>query len=96
MAERGEVLTAAIQIINGERQDTYGNPEDSFTVIADYWTIFLKSKLKLGVVLDMKDTALMMVLLKIAREQNQGKRDNLVDAAGYLGIAGDMKEGLKK
>jgi hypothetical protein len=32
----------------------------------------------------------MMVLFKMARQQNQHKNDNLVDAAGYLGILGSM------
>jgi len=32
----------------------------------------------------------MMTLFKIAREQNQAKWDNLIDAAGYIGIAGDI------
>jgi hypothetical protein len=94
MAERGEVLVEAIKTINGIRQDQYGSPEDSFQVIATYWSNYLGKRL--GKNLSSKDVALMMVLFKIAREQNQGKRDNLVDAAGYLGIAGDMKEGLKK
>ena len=31
--------------------------------------------------------ALMMVLLKVYREINSHKRDNLVDACGYLEIA---------
>lgn len=90
--ERGSVLTEAIKIINGIRQDQYGKPEDSFKIIAVYWTTFLQNKLKDGVTLNSKDTALMMTLFKIAREQNQEKRDNLVDAAGYLGIAGDMSK----
>ena len=88
--QRGSVLTKAVNVINGERQDTYGSPEDSFAIISGYWTTYLKDKLKPGVELDPKDSALMMVLFKIAREQNQGKKDNLVDAAGYIGIAGDM------
>jgi len=90
MSVRGQILEDAIEVINGERQDTYGAPEDSFAIIASYWTTYLKNKLKPGVELTPKDSVLMMVLFKIAREQNQGKKDNLVDAAGYLGIAGDM------
>lgn len=88
--QRGSVLTEATTVINGERQDTYGNPEDSFEVISNYWSTYLKSKLKPGERLEPKDSVMMMVLFKVAREQNQGKRDNLVDAAGYIGIAGDM------
>lgn len=42
--------------------------------------------------LDPKDVAMLMALLKIARESNQDKQDNLIDAVGYLGLAGDMPE----
>ncbi len=85
----GKILDTASNIINGERQDSYGKPEDSFAVIASFWTTYLKKK-GLLTSIDGKDVALMMVLFKLAREMNQGKLDNLVDAVGYLGIAGDM------
>lgn len=83
---RGKILQEAIDIINGERQDQYGDPEDSFQTIASYWSIYLG----LADPLCPKDVALMMVLFKLARESHQGNRDNLVDGAGYLGIAGDL------
>jgi len=84
---RGKVLKEAIEVINGERQDQYGKPEDSFALIAEFWTSYVK---RINRDLDAKDIALMMVLFKLAREIYQGKRDNLVDGAGYIGIAGDM------
>jgi len=90
---RGIILSEAQKVINGERQDQYGTPEDSFELISDYWNVYLESK---GLMADdriglrKEDVALMMVLFKIAREANQHKRDNVVDAAGYLGIYGDM------
>ncbi len=90
MTDRGTVLDDAKTVINGDRQDTYGNPEDSFTLIAAYWAVYLSKKLGGMIPIDPKDVTLMMTLFKIAREQHQGKRDNLVDAAGYIGIAGDM------
>lgn len=81
---RGAVLEEARKVINGERQDSYGNPEDSFYDIALLWGWYL------GRTLASKDVALMMALLKFAREKHQGKRDNIVDACGYLGIYGDL------
>lgn len=36
--ERGTILDKAKTTINGARQDQYGNPEDSFSAIADMWT----------------------------------------------------------
>lgn len=46
MGEKESILTDAKNIIYGERQDQYGNPEDSFSIIAGYWNVFLKTKLK--------------------------------------------------
>lgn len=82
---RGLVLDEAKNVINGDRQDMYGNPEDSFKLIAKYWSTYLE------VDITARDATLMMVLFKLAREKNQHKRDNIVDAAGYLGILGDME-----
>lgn len=82
----GSILKEASETINGGRQDQYGSPEDSFQLIADYWSLYLGSQIL------KEDVAFMMVLLKMARQQNQHKRDNLVDAVGYLGILGDMED----
>lgn len=85
---RGSILDEAKAIINGERQDQYGSPEDSFSLIAEYWETYIDGRNPKRI--DAKDVAIMMVLFKIARQSNQHKRDNLVDAAGYLGILGDL------
>lgn len=91
---RGKALLDAHGVINGERQNVYGSPEDSFALIAEYWSIYITSRPEQDelVVLKSSDVALMMTLFKIAREANQHKRDNIVDAAGYLGIYGDMHD----
>ena len=99
--QRGAVLKEAINTINGERQDVYGSPESSFALIASYWNTYLNSVGDFERIprseddslnLTPEDVAMMMTLFKIAREANQHKRDNLVDAAGYLGIYADMQE----
>jgi len=82
---RGKVLDAAKKIVNGERQDAYGNPEDSFATISQLWTTYLDRHIS------SKDVAIMMTLLKIARMKGQLESiDNYIDAAGYIGLAGDM------
>ncbi len=93
--QRGERLfTEAQRIINGERRDQYGDPEDSFKTIASLWNKFLVSN---GVIvpgsirLNEQKVTFMMVLLKVAREMHKHKRDNLVDMAGYLGLLDDME-----
>ena len=85
-SERGAVLEVAMRTINGERQTQYGNPEDSFALIASYWSTYT------GIVIIPSDVAMMMTLMKIAREQNgAGKQDNIVDACGYLALYDDMR-----
>lgn len=91
--KRGKVLYKALETINGERQDSYGNPEFSFDIIAAYWKIYWQDKDISKI--DSHDVCMMMTLFKIAREQVQKKPDNIVDACGYLGIAGDL-QGEKK
>lgn len=94
--KRGHVLQKAHEIINGERQDSYGSPEDSFRLIGEYWTSYLiangwGSSDRLNVTA--KEVAEMMMLFKIARMSGQKPAiDNYTDLCGYAGIAADMVE----
>lgn len=92
---RGAILLEAHRIINGERQQQYGSPEDSHAVIADMWNGYLSARCSAGCEkwLGPSDVAHMMALFKIGRQINgAGKLDNYVDAAGYLGIAADIQD----
>jgi len=83
----GDCLDEAKKTICGERQDVYGSPEDSFTLIANYWNSYLAAK---DGMLSALDVAHMMILFKMARVQGQAPcRDNYVDIAGYASIAAD-------
>lgn len=72
------IVTEAVQIIGGERQDTYGAPENNFARIAGMWSAYL------GTPVSAADVAQMMVLLKVARSRHAYKRDNYVDGIAYL------------
>ena len=74
------ILEEAEQIINGERKDAYGPVEESFKKVATIWSVVL------GYEVTPAQVALCMVGLKLVREVTTHKRDNLVDAAGYLGL----------
>ena len=63
---RNGILSKAESIINGERQGTYGNAEDSFQTIADMWSAYLNTEIL------SEDVANMMILM-INREQINGK-----------------------
>lgn len=69
-----------------QRQGTYDRPENNFVRIADFWNSYLRNRPE-KTDLTPKDVALMMVLLKLAREIYSHKTDNLVDAAGYTQCA---------
>jgi hypothetical protein len=83
-----DILDEAHKIIYGDREETYGDPGVNLRRIANFWNSYLINK---GMADDSfeitsEDVAMMMVLLKIARQQHQYKADNLVDAAGYLAL----------
>ena len=86
-AERGRAICEkALRTINGERQDQYGNPEDTFFRIACLWSSYL------GREIEGSDVANMMILLKMAREKGgKGKQDNYVDLIGYAALAARMR-----
>ena len=94
-AGRGEAfdriyLEEAAGLIGGDRRRDYGTASENFDRIARYWNQWLEKKLRAP--LDARDVGILMVLLKLAREMNTPKRDNLVDAVGYLGCLGQIDD----
>ena len=85
MIENKNILLEADEVTSGGRQEDYGSPEKSFGSIAGLWNAYLISLSRDGELVEIgpADVARMMVLLKIARQSNRPKRDNLVDIAGY-------------
>jgi hypothetical protein len=85
------VLIDAIKTINGERQDQYGDAEDSFETIASLWSAWVRGRYpqlrEINFEFDAKDGTMMMGLTKVARESNAPKRDNRLDGAGYWALA---------
>jgi hypothetical protein len=84
--ENGAVLLAAHALINEGRQASYGSPKQSFTRTAALWSAYL------GKQVGGKDVAVCLALLKLSRESFRHKTDNLLDAAGYIGLAEDLAE----
>lgn len=82
---RTDILDEAYQIIYGDREQTYGRPGKNLNCIATMWNAYLQSTERDHITAH--DVCMMMALLKIAREGNAFKRDNLVDACGYIALA---------
>ena len=92
---RKDILDAALKCVNGDRDQQYGSPEDSFKQIAEYWTTYLKAATMMHDSEDnkirAKDVAAMLALLKIARiAGGQSKGDNWIDLAGYAACGGEI------
>ncbi len=71
-------FSEANELVNGKRQEDYGTPEDCFGAIAEVWSGLL------GFEITPQDVPLMMIGLKLVRDEHKPKRDNIVDALGYL------------
>ena len=88
--ESPNILNEAFHTINEERQDSYGKPEDSFQIIAEFWTTYIKHKFGIKIILKSLDVGHLMSLFKHARMLGQKPaQDNYRDAAGYLDIVAD-------
>jgi hypothetical protein len=86
---RRALLLQAADTIDGDRNETYGGPESSFSTIAELWASYLEA---IGWTpptspggLAPHDVAAMLALLKIARIANSGgtHKDSWLDLAGY-------------
>lgn len=74
---RPTILEEAGKLVDGEREKTYGHPMQNFYDISKMWSAILRTEVS------PEQTALCMIAVKIARQMNNRKRDNLVDIAGY-------------
>ena len=98
MMKREDILNAAAKCVNGDRQQDYGTPERNFDTIAAFWNAYLCGGRALaGPVVDAKDVAAMLGLLKIARiATGHGKADNWIDLAGYAACGGEIQDSESK
>jgi len=84
MKHAEEVLATAIHTIHA-REYEYGSPAESFRRIAALWSAFL------GISINEQDVAMLMILLKIARLENQPEHlDSKVDICGYAALMGEF------
>jgi len=76
--ESEDILEEALRITRGDRNNDYGHPFDDFTKTAKMWSAIL------GVTVGPEHVAMCMICIKLSRQCNSPKRDNLVDGAGYF------------
>lgn len=92
---RADILHAAEKCVCGQRETDYGTPEDNFKAIAELWSVYL-DRISVGkhgnTIVDEKDVAVMMALLKIARiAAGGGKADSWIDLAGYAACGAECE-----
>ena len=73
--------------IQEEREEDYGDAQESFGSIAKFWENYLNRKTGLDFNIDAIDVALMMTLFKISRNAYKRKEDNFVDGESYANFA---------
>jgi hypothetical protein len=71
------ILQEAQRLVHGDRQADYGHPLDDFTRTAAMWAAIL------GHPVTAEQVGLCMIAVKVSRQCNHPKRDNMTDAAGY-------------
>ena len=92
---RATILETALNLTCGDRNKTYGDPLINLTDCADLMNAYLGSKLRNPIT--PADVASIMALVKLARtKSNVLHRDNYVDAAAYMAIAGEIAERTSK
>jgi len=77
MPDEETILQEAQRLVHGDRQAAYGHPLDDFSRTAAMWEAIL------GARVTAEQVGLCMMAVKISRQCNAPKRDNMTDAAGY-------------
>lgn len=97
----GNILQEAFDLINAERQGEYGAPDASFQRVASMWSAYLGYSVTahdvaccmalLKLARQANRHALLSTSVRLEDSPNGcRKHDNLLDAAGYIGLAADM------
>lgn len=88
---RQTILDEAAKCVTVDRNEQYGEPEDSFRMIAEMWEPYIRQKCGADVCICAEDVAAMMALFKISRiATGQKKADNWIDGCGYLACGGEL------
>jgi hypothetical protein len=87
-----EALRDAARLINGDRNQNYGNPIDNFDRISKIWSVIL------GVEVTAEDVAMCMAGLKMARYASKSgfQPDTWIDIAGYAGCGFEVGQASKQ
>jgi len=89
--QRDAILSAASEIICGDREAEYGPPKSNFTDIGNLWATYLSGARGVEVNLSAQDVAYLLMLMKLARTYHGPPSDNTsIDLVGYAALAGEV------
>lgn len=84
---RATILDTAKGYVTRDRNVTHGEPEETFALIAAYWSAHL------GITVTGTDVAALMTLFKLARlKANPANPENWIDGCGYLACGGELAQ----
>ena len=86
-------IEEARRLVCGDRNEAYGTPADDYGRTAKMVSGLLKDILKRDIT--PKEMIMVMICVKLSREMHKPKRDNRVDAHGYLLCAEWVETGIK-
>ena len=78
------ILEEANRLVHGARRGDYGHPLTDWGKVAGMFNALFSAKLKAPVTAE--DMIMTLVLVKLSRQENKPKRDNIVDGAGYFAL----------
>ncbi len=82
------ILEEAHRLTSGARNDDYGHPRADFTAVAEAFNAYLRKKYPdCNIALEAEDVPMFQICVKMMRQAERPKRDNLVDIAGYARCA---------
>ena len=84
--DRVSILEEALEILEGERDSDYGDPVANFNRISRIASSILNETIT------PEQCVVVMMAVKLSREQYKHKRDNLVDLVAYTEIYNRIKE----
>mgnify|MGYP001593492931 CR=1 FL=1 len=88
---RETILDKAKECVLRDRQSTYGDLEDNFGIIAQYWSTHM------GYTVSSVDVSIMLALVKVARmKTSEDHADNWIDLAGYAACGGEIATNTPK
>ena len=84
--KRDKIISEATRLVSTDREKSYGNKRKNHLNIAKLWSAYLDKDVT------PHDVAMLMALLKIARTKlGSPNKDDLIDGAAYLAIAGELR-----